>query len=168
MTQERHNAEDRIFLETAKIATQSRIWGTEMRIRLNRWQRVAIVLSVLAFVGMGLYAWVFEARQRDHFYLLQLSMCNATLQMENDLLRDIGKEEDRDKRQAAVQAENESCKSEAPATLRKSFHASLERMPLFLATVLGLIVLAWLIEWFVVEIVRWIKRGSQRSRRTRI
>src|SRR4029077_6547465 len=35
--------------------------GAEMRIRLNRWQRVGIVLSVLAFVGIGIYAWVFEA-----------------------------------------------------------------------------------------------------------
>ena len=36
-----------------------------MRIRLNRWQQIGVVLSVLAFVGIGVYAWVFEARHRD-------------------------------------------------------------------------------------------------------
>ena len=52
--------------------------------------------------------------------------------------------------------------NEADATLRESFKASLERMPIFLAKVLGIIVVAWLIEWFIVEIARWIRRSSQR------
>jgi hypothetical protein len=135
-----------------------------MRIRLNSWQRVGIVLSVLAFVGLGVYAWVFEARQRDHSYFRQLSMCDATLQTDNELLRDIGKGEDQDRREAAIQAEHEDCKSEAAATFRESFDASLKRMPLFLAKVLGLIVLGWLIEWFVVEIARWIRRSFHQHR----
>ena len=37
----------------------------QMRIRLNRWQQIGVVLSMLAFVGIGIYAWVFEARRRD-------------------------------------------------------------------------------------------------------
>ena len=36
-----------------------------MRIRLNAWQRIGIVLSVLVFVGLGVYAWVFEAQHRE-------------------------------------------------------------------------------------------------------
>ena len=66
-----------------------------MRIRLNRWQRVGIVLSVLAFVGIGIYAWVFEARQRDRFYSTQLSMCYNTLRTQNDALQGLGTQEDR-------------------------------------------------------------------------
>ena len=54
-----------------------------MRIRLNAWQRIGIVLSVLVFVGLGVYAWVFEAQHREQFYRWRLSMCNATLQIEN-------------------------------------------------------------------------------------
>jgi hypothetical protein len=98
------------------------------------------------------------------FYSTQLSMCDGTLRTQNDALLDIGTQEDRVKREAANQSEYEECKDEADATLRESFNASLQRIPLSLAKVLGLIVLAWLIEWFVVEIARWIKRSSHKAR----
>jgi hypothetical protein len=139
-----------------------------MRIRLNRWQRVGIVLSVLAFVGIGIYAWTFEARHRDDFSITQLTMCYNTLRTQNDSLQGLGSQEDRAKREVEHQAEYAQCMSEADATLRETADADLKRMPIFLATVLGLIVIAWLIEWFIVEIARWIKRSSQRSRRTRV
>jgi hypothetical protein len=139
-------------------------FGAAMRTRLNRWQRIGIVLSVLAFIGLAVYAWVFEARHGDRFYSTQLSMCDGTLRTQNDALQGIGTQEDRAKREAANQSEYEECKNEADATLRESFNASLQRMPLFLAKVLGLIVLAWLIEWFVVEIARWIRRSSHKAR----
>ena len=138
--------------------------GREMRIRLNRWQRVGIVLSVLAFVGIGIYTWVFEARHRDRLYSTQLSMCYNTLRTQNDALQALGTQKDRTKSEAANQAEYELCKNEADATLRKSLDASLERMPIFLSKVLGIIVIAWLIEWLIIEIARWIRRRSQRSR----
>jgi hypothetical protein len=139
-------------------------FGAAMRTRLNRWQRIGIVLSVLAFIGLAVYALVFEARHRDRFYSTQLSMCDGTLRTQNDALQGTGTQEDRAKREAANQSEYEECKDEADATLRESSNASLRRMPLFLAKVLGLIVLAWLIEWFVVEIARWIKRSSHKAR----
>jgi hypothetical protein len=154
------------FGKTVSIESQLGFFGAAMRIRLNRWQRVGIVLSVLVFVGIGIYTWVFEARYRDRFYSTQLSMCNGTLRTQNEALQGIGTQEDRAKREAVNQSEYEECKNEAGATLRESFNVSLERMPIFLAKVLGLIVLAWLIEWFVVEIARWINRSSHNSRRT--
>jgi hypothetical protein len=139
-----------------------------MRIRLNRWQRIGIVLSVLAFVGLGIYAWVFETRQRDRVHSAQLSMCESTLQTQNDALQGIETQEDRAQRQTANQSEYEQCRKEADATLRQTSDADLKRMPIFLATALALIVIAWLIELIAVEIARWITRGSQRSRRTRV
>jgi hypothetical protein len=114
-----------------------------MRTRLNRWQRIGIVLSVLAFMGLAVYAWVFEARHRDKFYSTQLSMCAGTLRTQNEALQGIGTQEDRAKREAVNQSEYEECKNEAGATLRDLFNTSLQRMPIFLAKVLGLIVLAW-------------------------
>jgi len=62
--------------------------------------------------------------------------------------------EDRAKRETANQSEYEQCKNEADATLRETSDANFKRMPMFLATVLGLIVIAWLIELLVVEIAR--------------
>lgn len=111
---------------------------------------------MLAFVGLGIYAWIFEARQRDRFYGTQLSMCHNTLRTQNDLLQGFGTQE-RAKRETANQSEYEQCKNEADATLRETSDANLKRMPMFLATVLGLIVIAWLIELLVVEIARWIR-----------
>ena len=139
-----------------------------MRIRLNRWQQIGVVLSMLAFVGIGIYAWVFEARHRDSFYITQITMCYGTLRIQNDALQGLGTQEDRAEREAANQSEYGQCMNEADATLRETNDANLKHMPIFLATVLGLIVIAWLIEWFVVEIVRWVRRSSQRSRRTRV
>jgi hypothetical protein len=137
-----------------------------MRIRLKRWQQIGVVLSVLAFVGIGIYAWVFEAQQRDSFYITQLTMCYNTLRTQNDALQGLGTQEDRAEREAANQAEYEQCMNEADATLRATTDADLKRIPIFLATVLGLIVIAWLIEWFIVELVRWARQSSQRSGRT--
>src|SRR4029077_18595276 len=119
-------------------------------------------------MGIGIYAWIFEAWHRDRFYSTQLSMCYSTLRTQNDALQDLGTQEDRAQRETANQAEYEQCMNEADATLREAFNASLERMPIFLAKVLGIIVVAWLIELFIVEIARWIRRSLPRSRRTRV
>ena len=94
-----------------------------MRLKLNKWQRVGVVLSVLAFVGLGIYAWVFEARQRDSFYSTQLSMCYNTLRTQDDALQGLGTQEDRIEREAANQAEYAQCMNEADAALRESFNA---------------------------------------------
>ena len=139
-----------------------------MRIRLNCWQQIGVVLSVFAFVGIGVYAWVFEARHRDGFYVTQLIMCYNSLRTQSDALQGLATQEDRAERDAANQAEYEQCMNEANATLHETNDANLKHMPIFLATLLGLIVIAWLIEWFVVEIARWIRRSSERSRRTRV
>ncbi len=136
-----------------------------MRITLGRWQRIGIVLSVLAFVGIGLYAWTFEARHRDHIYQLQLSTCDATQRIANEELQSLGNDGDRERRKAAIQKDYETCKTEAAAKLQSAFDVSLRRLPIFLATVLVLIVLAWLVEWFVIEVARRARRGVQRGRR---
>jgi hypothetical protein len=139
-----------------------------MRLKVNKWQRVGIILSVIAFVGLALHAWVFQARQRDRFYNMQLSLCEDTLRTENESVQNIGKQEDRAKREATNQTEYESCKVEAGELLRTSFDSSYKTMPIFLAKVLGIIVFAWLLEWIIVETLRWMRRASHKSRRNRI
>ena len=93
-------------------------------------------------------------------------MCYNILRTQNDALQGLATQEDRAEREAANQSEYGQCMNEADATLREAADADLKRMPIFLATVLGLIVIAWLIELLVVEIARWIMRSSRRSRRT--
>ena len=132
-----------------------------MGLKLNKWQRVGIILSVIAFVGLALQAWVFQARQRDQFYTMQLILCEDTLRTENELAQNVGKQEDRAKREATNQTEYESCKVEAAELLRTSFDSSYKTMPIFLAKVLAIIIFAWLLEWIIVETLRWMRRGSR-------
>ena len=108
----------------------------------------------------------FETRHRDSFYITQITMCEGTLRIQNDALQGLGTQEDRAEKEAANQSEYGQCKKEADATWRETSDANLKHMPIFLATVLGLIVIAWLIEWITVDIARWIARSSQKSRRT--
>jgi hypothetical protein len=136
-----------------------------MRIKLGRWQRIGIALSVLAFVGLGVYAWIFEARHRDQVYHLQLSTCDATLRFAKDQLQSLGNDDDGEMRETAIQKDYETCKTEAVEKLQTAFDHSLRRLPIFLATVLVLIILAWLIEWFLIEMARRARRGMQRGRR---
>jgi hypothetical protein len=136
-----------------------------MRIKLGRWQRIGIALSVLAFVGLGVYAWIFEARHRDQVYHRQLSTCDATLRFAKDQLQSLGNDDDREMRETAIQKDYETCKTEAVEKLQTAFDHSLRRLPIFLATVLVLIILAWLIEWFLIEMARRARRGMQRGRR---
>jgi hypothetical protein len=83
-----------------------------MRIRLSRWQQIGVIFSVLAFVGIGIYAWVFEARHRDSFYITQLIMCYNTLRTQNGALQGLGTQQDRAEREAANQAEYGQCMNE--------------------------------------------------------
>ena len=108
-----------------------------MRIRLSAWQRIGIVLSALAFVGLGVYVWLFEARHREHFYHWRLSMCDATLQIENESLQHIKKEEERDQREAAIQADHERCKGQAVANLHESYDAGSAVCPLWALKIKG-------------------------------
>ncbi len=138
-----------------------------MRIKLGRWQRIGIALSVLAFVGLGVYAWTFEARHRDQIYHLQLGACDAAVHFAKDQLQSLGNDDDRQIRETTIQKDYETCKTEAAEKLQTASNHSLRRLPIFLATVLMLIILAWLIEWFVIEMARRARRRMQRrSRRT--
>jgi hypothetical protein len=132
---------------------------------LGRWQRMGIVLSVLGFVGLGVYAWIFVARHRDQVHHLQLSACEAALRIAKEELQSLGNTDDRERKESAIQRDYETCKAEADAKLQAAFAVSLRRLPIFLATVLVLIILAWLLEWFVVEMARRVRRGMQRGRR---
>ena len=102
-----------------------------MRIKLGRWQRIGIALSVLAFVGLGVYAWIFEARHRDQVYHLQLSTCDATLRFAKDQLQSLGNDDDREMRKTAIQKDYETCKTEAVEKLQTVFRTV--QLPLIIA-----------------------------------
>ena len=96
--------------------------------KVECWQRIGHRFVGARFRWSWVYAWVFEARHREHFYQWRLSMCDATLQIENASLQHIGKEEDRDQRESAIQADHERCKGQAGADLHELYDASFSQM----------------------------------------
>jgi len=80
-------------------------------------QRIGIVLSVIWFIGFAGYIWIYSVRDASDFHRWQLDVCNSILNMDNEALQYIGKQEDRDKKQTASWTKYEKCQSEAGAFL---------------------------------------------------
>src|SRR5271168_1648114 len=87
--------------------------GRGMRIKLNGWQRIGIVLSVIWFFGFAGYVWTDSIHNVGEFYGWQLGMCVAILDTKNGSLQYIGKKEDRDAKSDANAAEYLSCRQNA-------------------------------------------------------
>ena len=81
-----------------------------MRIRLNGWQRIGIVLSVIWFLGFGGYVWIWDNRTKSEFYGWQLKMCDVVLSERNGSLQFLTKQEDRDERADENAAEYLNCR----------------------------------------------------------
>src|SRR5262245_56311852 len=84
-----------------------------MAIRLNGWQRIGVVLSVIWFVGFGWFMWTSTVRSELDFYGNQLRWCKILLDTDNDALQHIPSPQEREKRQAANWAKYENCQKEA-------------------------------------------------------
>jgi len=130
-----------------------------MRIKLNGWQRIGIVMSVVWFFGFAGFVWIWDTRERGTFYGWQLKMCDAILSTKNESLQYLTKREDRDERADENAAEYLSCRRSAERLFLGEMNGRYGGIPILLAVDFGIIIFAWLVAWFVVAITRWISRG---------
>jgi hypothetical protein len=116
-----------------------------MRLRLNGWQRLGIVLSVIAFVGFAGYA-VNVLYYDDREDVLQgkfaevRRLCEEKLKDPSDPYSSVG----------------------TPAEFRKRCfrEAHARFLEYMLAIAFGTVFLCWLFSWLgIVVVMRWIKRG---------
>jgi hypothetical protein len=101
------------------------------------WRRIGVILSVIWFVGFGLYAWTDSTTQSSNFYKASLSVCYGL----------------------SKPADGDRCKNEATALFKQEADKRWEQFPLFLAFDLATVAVGWLLVWAVVALVRWVGRG---------
>jgi hypothetical protein len=118
-----------------------------MRIKLNGWQRIAIVVSLIWFLGFFQYQWNSRVQGVRDLYELESIACYekssgyAEKQEEEDLKR-------------------EKCRDKASADHDHNFGEARAEIPWLLAADLVTVVFGWLVAWIVVSITRWIRRAS--------
>ncbi len=121
-------------------------------------------MSIIWFVGLAGYLWVSGTQSAAKFYGGQLSMWWMILNVDNESLQYIGKQEDRDKRQAANWTKYEKCQEEAKAFFYREAEGNQKAIPILLAVDFGTIVFAWLVAWVVVRTAAmgetWIRVSS--------
>jgi hypothetical protein len=116
-----------------------------MRIKLNNWQRLGIVLSVIAFIGFAGYAGnVLYYDDRDD--VLQGKFADVRSQFEEKL-------KDPSIPESSVGASVE--------IRRRCFReAHMRFLEYMFAIALGVVVICWLLSWLgMVVAMRWIRRG---------
>jgi|SRR5438034_5875633 len=102
--------------------------------RLSGWQRLAIVLSVLWFLGVFLGLSIYQHSRNWDYASFSYRMC-LTREMRS--------------------GEEKGCEEKFRKDVERS---SVEWLPIFLLAALPIPVL-WLLGWLVFEIVKWITRG---------
>ena len=115
-----------------------------MRIKLNGIQRIGIVVSAIAFVGFAVAAWIFDVREKNDFYGYQLGMCYRILNLDNDAMQYIEKQDQREKQRSTNTDRYEQCKVVASNFHTAQFNASKSGIPILLAIEFFVILLGWL------------------------
>jgi hypothetical protein len=129
------------------------------------WRRIGIVLSIVWFVGFAGFIWIWSNRERGDFYSYQLGMCYRLLEVNNEALQYLTPDA-AEKRRAENWVKHESCKSEASDFLRRRADEenSSAAIGILLAVDAATVALGWLLVWFFVSIVQWIRRGFQSAK----
>jgi hypothetical protein len=130
---------------------------------LNGWERIGIVVSIIWFIGFGVFIWTDTVRRNVEFHGNSLRMCKLILDTNNQSLQYIGKQDERNQRQSANWAKYEKCQKDADAFLDREMETAKSGIPLLLTIDVGTIVVGWFVVWMFVSIIRWVKRGFPRG-----
>jgi hypothetical protein len=135
--------------------------------RLNGWQRIGILLSMIWFVSFAGFIWTSNNRHAADFYGGQLRLCQAILDSYNFSLQYIQDPDKRNKASEENWTKYEKCQRDAEEFYhrdvgdRSSWGDWGRGLLLLFGIDLATIVFAWLLAWFGVVTVRWIRRGFQ-------
>jgi hypothetical protein len=123
------------------------------------WRRIGIALSVIWFVGYGGYMWFWSTGHNADFYGSQLRMCYAILDVDNETLQYTRTDEERGKKAVENQAKFEKCRSDAEKLFLSAAGQMYRGIPILLGIDLMTVGIGWLLAWFAVLLVRWVRRG---------
>ena len=101
------------------------------------WRRIGIILSVLWFIGFGLFVWSYEVRQNTTWYSSSLSLCFA---MSNE-------------------TDRRTCQADISKVFADQFDQNVKAIPLLVGVDVATIAVGWLLVWSIILLVRWVSRG---------
>jgi hypothetical protein len=127
--------------------------------RARGWRRIGIVVSVVWFIAFAAYVWSDSNLRNGDFYSSQLRMCYTILDVANESLQYARTPEERDKRSSENRAKYEKCNADAKALFFSEADQLYKGIPIILGVDLATIAIGWALVWFVVFVVRWIRRG---------
>jgi hypothetical protein len=130
---------------------------------MKGWQRVAIVLSVIEFVGVGGLLWVQYVGTNNEFYGAQLRACVAQLNAANQSLSTPSSGERRDRSQSDNFDKYLTCQVQAAKSLAILTESQKQTMWTIAAIDAALLAAAWLLGFGVVAIWRRIFGGASKS-----
>jgi hypothetical protein len=141
------------------LKTLRRQRGVALVGKLNGWQRIGIVISIIWFIGFGAFIWTDTLRQDRDYHANDAEVCRLILNANNESLPYIENKGERDKTESENLAKYDMCQKSALAFLDREYEEARSGMPLLLAIDVGTVLFGWLVVWMFVGITRWVKRG---------
>jgi hypothetical protein len=128
---------------------------------MKGWRRIGIILSVIWFLGFGVFLWRLLVDELVATYSYSLQNCRLLEDSANNGLQYFPYEK-REKRQAEISALDSKCRSDAKLEFDRTLKQRGGDGWLAAFTViydLISIALGWLIVWGCVALGRWVHRG---------
>jgi hypothetical protein len=124
------------------------------------WRRVGIVLSVIWFLGFGIYLWGADEQSKVQQLKLVMDDCDMTFRIaEQGLDEEHGlKPQEYMAKWRPINEKRTKCYADAMLETESRSPRS-TRFAVVLAIDLVMIVIGWLIVWGCVAVGRWIHRG---------
>jgi hypothetical protein len=146
-------------LSVVKTPGPNHMNETSRGIAVNGWHRIGIVLSIIWFFAYSIFLWSSGSADRLELYEIRKSNCADTFNTNSAVSRPSGG--DYDKRSSENRNELRQCEKEAAAAFRREMRTARQNIPILLANVIASVLLAWVVVWGVIGIVRWVKRGFE-------
>ena len=129
-----------------------------MRIKLNVWQRIGIVLSLIWFISFAEYFLHYGSQDAIRYYREARRSCDSVIKSSNDVAVSLEQKEDRVTQLAENRAKYRKCRRDARNMRGQMLSDVYKGVPLLIAADFGIIVFGWLLGWFGIVITRWIRR----------
>ncbi len=133
-----------------------------MVFHLSGWQRIGVILSALWFVGFGVFMFEHEMSGHSTFWDWQLDICVKIAEMQREPLQPTHPT-DYARRDAQIQRDLKNCSDRASDFFTEQSGKLWSNIWVLLLVDAATIVLAWMLAWIVVSLVRWVSRGFQKA-----
>jgi hypothetical protein len=123
------------------------------------WRRIGIVISLVWFLGFGVWLWTATAEEQARPYKEGLKHCGRMLDIANDGLQYLPVGPARDKQQSDNFADYLKCREDESVRWTSNRSEMKTQIAVVLGADIASIALAWLVVWLITVLVRWVARG---------